>query len=45
MKKSQKIIGGIGLAALAAAGAYFLGGKRGARNREAIRGWTLKMKG
>ncbi len=45
MKKSGKIIGGIGLAALTAAGAYFLGGKHGAKNREAIKGWTLKMKG
>lgn len=45
MKKSEKIIGGIGLAALAAAGAYFLGGKRGAGNRAAIKGWTLRMKG
>lgn len=45
MKKSGKIMGGIGIAALAAAGAYFLGGKRGARNREAIKGWSLKMKG
>ena len=45
MKKSEKIIGGIGLAALAAAGAYFLSGKRGLKNREAIKGWALKMKG
>lgn len=45
MQKSKKIIGGIGLAALAAAGAYFLGGKRGQKNREAIKGWALKMKG
>ncbi len=45
MKKSEKIIGGIGLAALAAAGAYFLSGKRGQKNRDAIKGWALKMKG
>lgn len=45
MKKGGKIVGGIGLAAVAAAGAYFLGGQRGAKNREAIKGWTLKMKG
>jgi gas vesicle protein len=46
MKKSGKLIGaGIGLAAVAAAGTYFLYGERGARNREKIAGWTLKMKG
>lgn len=46
MKKSGKIIGaGIGLAALAAAGAYFLYGEKNARNREKVRGWALKMKG
>jgi len=45
MKKSEKIIGGIGLAALAAAGAYFLGGQRGAKNRDVVKGWMLKMKG
>lgn len=46
MKKTGKIVGaGIGLAALAAAGAYFLRGERGAKNREKIRGWALKMKG
>lgn len=46
MKKTGKVIGaGIGLAALAAAGAYFLRGERGARNRELVRGWALKMRG
>jgi len=46
MKKTGKIIGaGIGLAAVAAAGAYFLYGEKGAKNREKIAGWTLKMKG
>ncbi len=46
MAKTRKIIKtGAGLAALAAAGAYFLYGERGARNREKIAGWTLKMKG
>lgn len=46
MKKTGKIIGaGIGLAAVAAAGAYFLYGDKGARNREKIAGWSLKMKG
>ena len=46
MKTKDKILGaGIGLAALAAAGTYFLYGKRGAKNRDAIAGWTLQMKG
>jgi len=46
MKKTGKMIGaGIGLAAVAAAGAYFLYGERGAKNREKIAGWSLKMKG
>ncbi len=33
------------LAAIAAAGTYFLTGKRGAKSRESIAAWTLKMKG
>ncbi|KAF0126059.1 MAG: Uncharacterized protein FD189_1388 [Elusimicrobia bacterium] len=46
MKKSTKAIStGVGIAALAALGAYFLTGKRGEKNRELIAGWTLKMKG
>ena len=46
MKTKDKLIGaGIGLAALAAAGTYFLYGKRGAKNREAITGWALQLKG
>jgi gas vesicle protein len=46
MKTEDKVLGaGIGLAALAAAGAYFLYGKRGAKNRERIAGWALQMKG
>ncbi|OGR76068.1 MAG: hypothetical protein A2X32_10840 [Elusimicrobia bacterium GWC2_64_44] len=45
MEKKKAIGTGIGIAALAAIGAYFLTGKRGAKNREAIKGWTLKMKG
>jgi hypothetical protein len=46
MKTKNKMIGaGIGLAALAAAGTYFLYGKRGAKNREAIAGWALELKG
>ncbi|MEI7481564.1 MAG: hypothetical protein WCK75_04360 [Elusimicrobiota bacterium] len=46
MKKTGKLIGaGIGLAAVAAAGAYFLYGEKGAQNRAKIAGWSLKMKG
>ncbi|HCC48542.1 MAG TPA: hypothetical protein DEQ38_10580 [Elusimicrobia bacterium] len=45
MDKNKALGTGIGIAALAAIGAYFLTGKRGAKNREAIKGWTLKMKG
>jgi gas vesicle protein len=46
MKTKDKMLGaGIGLAAIAAAGAYFLYGKRGAKNREAISGWALQLKG
>lgn len=38
---------GLGMAAVAAAaaGAYFLYGKDGAKNRKAVKGWMLKMKG
>lgn len=45
MKKSTKIATGIVLGAVAAAGIYFLTGKRGKENREKIAAWTLKMKG
>ncbi|OIO00917.1 MAG: hypothetical protein COX65_02685 [Elusimicrobia bacterium CG_4_10_14_0_2_um_filter_56_8] len=46
MKKTGKILGaGIGLAAITAAGAYFLSGEKGAKNRDRIFSWTLKMKG
>lgn len=46
MKTKDKMLGaGIGLAALAAAGTYFLYGKRGAKNRETIAGWALQVKG
>ena len=46
MSKTGKIVGvGIGVAALAAAGAYFLYGKKGAKNREKIAGWALQLKG
>jgi gas vesicle protein len=46
MKNRDKMIGaGIGMAALAAAGAYFLYGKKGSKNRERIEGWALQLKG
>ncbi len=45
MKTSDKIMGtGIGLA-VAAAGAYFLYGKRGAKMRAKTAGWALQLKG
>ena len=46
MKTKDKMIGaGIGLAALAAAGTYFLYGKRGAKNLKGVEGWALQLKG
>ena len=46
MKTKDKVLGtGVGLAALAAAGAYFLYGQRGAKNRETVAGWALQLKG
>jgi hypothetical protein len=37
---------GVGLAALAAAaGAFFIYGKDAAKNRRAVKGWALKLKG
>ena len=46
MKNKDKMIGaGIGMAALAAAGAYFLYGKKGSKSREAVAGWALQLKG
>lgn len=46
MKTKEKALGaGLGLAALAAAGAYFLYGKRGTKNRAKIEGWALQLKG
>lgn len=46
MKKTGKLIGaGIGLAALTAAGAYFLYGEKNAGNRKKVLGWALRMKG
>jgi hypothetical protein len=46
MKTRDKVLGaGVGLAAVAAAGTYFFYGKRGAERREALKGWTARMKG
>ncbi|HNW44251.1 MAG TPA: hypothetical protein PKI19_07080 [Elusimicrobiales bacterium] len=46
MKKNGKLLGaGIGLAAITAAGVYFLYGKKGAKNRARITSWALRMKG
>ena len=43
--KILKVGAGLAIAAAAVAGAYFLYGKNGAKNRKKIRGWMLKMKG
>ena len=46
MAKTEQLVGaGIGVAAVVALGTYFLYGKNGARNREKIAGWMLKLKG
>jgi hypothetical protein len=46
MTKTEKMIeAGLGLAAIAALGAYFFHGKNGAQNREKVSSWMLKMKG
>lgn len=46
MNKTEKLIGaGVGVAALAALGTYLLYGERGEKNRQAIAGWMLKLKG
>ena len=46
MKKMGKAGGtGLVLSAIAAAGVYFLCGRRGRENREKIAGWTLELKG
>ncbi len=46
MKKTEQLIGaGLGVAAVAALGAYFFYGKNGGRNRGKIAGWMLKLKG
>ena len=44
--RTEKMVGaGIGLAAITALGTYLMYGERGAKNREIIAGWALKMKG
>lgn len=43
--KKELIEVGLGLAAVAALGAYFLYGKNGALNRDKVSGWMLRMKG
>lgn len=46
MLKTEKMIGaGVGVAAIAALGTYLLYGERGAKTRQAISGWVLKLKG
>lgn len=50
MAKNSKIAGkvvgvGAGLAAAAVIGAYFLGGKHGAKNRAKVKSWMLKARG
>jgi len=46
MTKTETMIeAGLGLAALAALGTYFLYGKKNEQNREKISGWMLKLKG
>ena len=45
MTKTGKIIAGIGMAAIAALGTYFLYGKRREKKHRIIAGWMLRMKG
>lgn len=44
-KTEAAIEAGLGLAALAALGAFFLYGKQNEPNREKVSGWMLKLKG
>ena len=47
-KNKKKVVLGVGVAAAAAvalAGAYFLYGKDGVKNRKKVKGWMLKAKG
>lgn len=44
-KTETAIQTGLGLAALAALGAYFLYGKKNEPNREKVSGWMLRLKG
>lgn len=45
MKTKTMIEAGLGVAAVAALGAYFLYGKNGGSNRAKVAGWALRMKG
>lgn len=45
MKTKTMVEAGLGVAAVAALGAYFLYGKNGGSNRAAVGGWMLKLKG
>jgi hypothetical protein len=46
METRNKVLGaGVGLAAVAAAGAYYFSGKRGAERRAALKDWAARMKG
>ena len=45
MKTKTMVEAGLGVAAVAALGAYFLYGKNGGSNRAKASGWMLKMKG
>jgi gas vesicle protein len=40
-----KLVAGLTAIAAATAGAYFLYGKNGTKNRKAVKGWMLKIKG
>ena len=44
--KTGKMVGaGLGVALVAALGAYLMHGERGEKNRKIVAGWILKMKG
>lgn len=44
--KTEKLVGaGLGVALVAALGAYLMHGERGEKNRKIVAGWILKMKG
>ena len=45
MNKGKTLGAGVRMAALAAAGSYFVYGRHAAGNRERIMGWALQLKG